>query len=333
MGKKKRHAEEHENLERWLVSYADFITLLFATFVVLYALSQLDLAKFKDLKVSLQRAFSGSTVIQGGDGVLEKAGENVISQGADNTSVVPFFEHMQAKAEEKTFTEVKEKIEELKGKNELEGVDTRIDERGLVINLVDSLFFNSGSAEIKKQAYPALRKIGYSLREKFADHSIRVEGHTDNIPIQSSIYPSNWELSSARASSVIRFMIGNFDFSKAKFSALGYADSVPIALNDSLEGRSKNRRVEIVVLRNRFVKSEPRKLGNDKEKHKKPEEKPKQNNKNDKVGQISEAAKKLMQGTGQTIQDVLLYQDSYDKESERLAKELELMEKQVTEKH
>ncbi|EKE02404.1 MAG: hypothetical protein ACD_20C00392G0004 [uncultured bacterium] len=332
MGKRKKHAEEHENLERWLVSYADFITLLFATFVVLYALSQVDLAKFKDLKESLQVAFSGAKVIQGGDGMMEKSGDSVLSQGSDDSSVVPLFENAKAKMEENSFNDLMKEINELRGKNELDGVDTRLDERGLVINLVDSLFFNSGSAEIRKEAYPSLRKIGEMLKKKFSEYSMRVEGHTDNVPVKSSIFPSNWELSSARAASVIRFMTGNFDFSKARFSAVGYSDSVPVAPNDTYEGRSKNRRVEIVILKSKLVKSEPIKLKPEEYEKDKPKEKPHTKAKKPaKVEQISEAAKKLMRDTGQSIHDVLLYnKDTYDQESEKLAKELELMEKQTS---
>ncbi|MFH0703179.1 MAG: flagellar motor protein MotB [bacterium] len=329
-GKKRHHAEEHENLERWLVSYADFITLLFATFVVLYALSQLDLEKFKELKISLQKAFSAQTVLKGDEGILSQS-NSILSENASNgKDLVPAIIELEAKYEDSTFNEAKKSLDELEKTKDIEGVETSINERGLIISLIDSLFFSSGSAEVRKNAYPALEKVGRMLKIKFSDHAIRVEGHTDSIPTSSALYPSNWELSSSRASSIIRFFINNFDFHKNRFAAIGYADSKPIASNSLEDGRKKNRRVEIVVLRNKFIKAEPVMSGINQDRLKtikeleKKQQKMLENYKNN----ASDAAKNLMQETGQSIKDVLLYEDPYEKESARIAKELKEKEKE-----
>lgn len=259
MGKKK-HAEEHVNLERWLVSYADFITLLFATFVVLYALSQTDIAQYKDLEKSLKAAFSAPSVLQGSDGVMDSSGNSILAEGGGADSAIPpILENMSVKYEDSSFNQIKDSVDALSKKGEIDSVNTKIDERGLVITFLDlDLFFDSGSATLKKGAYNTIEKVAKLISEKFASHSIRVEGYTDNYPISSAIYPSNWELSSARASSVVRFLTGKFNFKEGRFSAVGYADTKPIASNNTPDGRKKNRRVDIVIIRNKYSTTEPK---------------------------------------------------------------------------
>lgn len=248
MAKKKKH-EEHENLERWLVSYADFITLLFAVFVVLYALSQLDLAKFKDLKISLSEAFA-PTIFKGkgsDSSMMESRGESVMQENrkGDQVHILP---QINPQLELKKMQETKEGIEKAIEKGDLKGVSVKVDKRGLVISLVDSIFFDSGSAGIKPNAIKNLDKIAITLKKNFTSNKIRIEGHTDSDPISTAVFPSNWELSSARASSVVRHFINRFKMDKATFSAVGYADSVPLDTNNTSDGKQKNRRVEIVIL-------------------------------------------------------------------------------------
>ena len=249
---RKKHAEEHVNLERWLVSYADFITLLFATFVVLYALSQIDLAKFKNLKISLAKAFSSSpTVLQGDPGLLNKKSNDVMDSGGqqDNQNMIPpLMDQPYAKKEESDFQDVTKKFE-------LNGAKVEVTERGLVIKLLGNIVFESSTAGIKKDSYKTLAEIGNLIKTKFPNHLIRVEGHTDSSPMSSSVYPSNWELSSARSAAIVRHLI-NFGISKDRFSALGYADSRPVQSNNTEAGRKANRRVEIVILRNNLLKTE-----------------------------------------------------------------------------
>lgn len=256
MAKKKKH-EEHENLERWLVSYADFMTLLFATFVVLYALAQTDVAKFSQLENSLKSAFD-SVVMEGTQGVMDKSGSKVIGESqADSMMSSLILEYLNPKYEEQAFEEIKDQVKALSKTKELEGVDAKITDRGLVILMTDkSLLFGSGSAELSPQAKIKLDKIGGIIGRKFILHLIRVEGHTDNIPFSSSKYPSNWELSSARACSIVRYFIQRFKFMPELFTPVGFADTKPYMQNDTLGNRSMNRRVDIVILRNTYKGSE-----------------------------------------------------------------------------
>ena len=335
---RKKHAEEHVNLERWLVSYADFITLLFATFVVLYALSQIDLAKFKDLKISLAKAFSSApTILQGDEGVLNKKGNDVMDAGGqmDNQNIIPpLLDAPYAKKEESTFQDA---IKNLDGKkiNSIKGVKAEITERGLIIKLVGNIFFESSTATIKKESYKTLEEVGNMIKTKFPNHLIRVEGHTDNQLMSSSFYPSNWELSSARASSIVRFMISNYGISKDRFSALGYADSRPITSNNTEEGRKKNRRVEIVILRNTLLKTET--LSQEFKRDLKKEvtnftniEKPE---KKDDPAKTSDAVQNLLKDSG-AKNNVIIFNnpnDAYKKDAEKILKQLKEQEQQAEE--
>ncbi len=244
MAKKKKH-EEHENLERWLVSYSDFMTLLFATFVVLYALSQSDVNSFKSIEEALRRAFSQNvfdaqqSILTGQDSILEG------QSGANNPLML---EYMSQKYEQSSYDEVKSEIEKLNK----EGVNAIIEERGLVIRLNDkAVQFTRGTAELSKNSLKVLDAVAAIIKQKFAIHYIQVEGHTDSDKIHTLRYPSNWELSSARASSVIRYLIQAHNFTPKIFIAEGLSDTVPIVENTTPENKAKNRRVEIVVLRNK----------------------------------------------------------------------------------
>ncbi len=249
---KKPKPPEHENLERWLVSYADFITLLFATFVVLYALSQTDVAELSKIDESLQRAFSTSSILQGNDGVLD-SGQSILDAGAGNGFIQELMaEYISAKYESQSFEQIEKSIDQLKKNGQLEGVEAQITDQGLSITFDDKYLFDSGSAELSPASKKLLDKIGVLIFEKFVMHNIRVEGHTDSMPIASAKYPSNWELSSARACTIVRYMIQRFKFSPSLFTAVGYADTRP-AKNEKGQVNSRmSRRVEILVVKTKF---------------------------------------------------------------------------------
>ena len=245
MGRKPKH-EEHENLERWLVSYADFMTLLFATFVVLYALAQSDVNAFKSIEEALKRAFSQnifenqSAIMPGSDSILEG------QAGATNPLML---EYMSQKYEQTSYEEIKQDVDALKK----EGISAEIDDRGLVLRLDEhALKYAPGTAQLTKESLANLDIIAGIIKKRFAIHYIDVEGHSDSDSISTSKYPSNWELSSARAASVIRFLISKHDFNPKIFSAVGLADTVPLVKNDSSANKAKNRRVEIVILKNKL---------------------------------------------------------------------------------
>lgn len=249
---KKKPPEEHENLERWLVSYGDFITLLFATFVVLYALSQIDISEFGKLEDSIKKAFNAPSLLEGSDAMLDGR-ESILDASAADSVIAPLMlEYISQKYEEQSFREIKESIDEMTKNGDLKGVDAQITDKGLLITFKDDFLFYSASASLTESAMKTLDNIGVLIGEKFALHYIRVEGHTDSQPINSFMYPSNWELSGARASSIIRYLIQRFKFMPNIFTSVGYSDTRPIVDNKTPENRAKNRRVEILVLKNKF---------------------------------------------------------------------------------
>ncbi len=242
---KKKHAEEHENLERWLVSYADFMTLLFATFVVLYALAQTDVNSYKSLEESLKRAFT-QNIFDNQANIMD--GKESIFDGQNGATNPLMLEYMSPKYEQTSYDEIKDEIDKMKQ----DGLSAEVDDRGLVIRLNEhALQFLPGSAEINPKYNEVLANVAKTIKKRFVIHIIEVEGHSDSDPVVSNKYPSNWELSSARASSIIRYLINNHGFSKNIFIATGLADTVPLFENNTPANKAKNRRVEIVVRKNK----------------------------------------------------------------------------------
>lgn len=273
MGKKKKH-EEHENLERWLVSYADFITLLFATFTALYALSVADLAKMKDVAQSIRDGFQSQSLISGinsiiqgksapsantnpmsketgeGEGLLGKHDSLTMTKG-DTKKTKNAVKNLK-----KTVSAVNAAIQGLKGKSggggndpklKTPGVELSVQERGIRISFDSSLLFDPGSALLKKEAMVALGGLAPELYDMSKTNFIHIEGHTDNTPISTGTYPSNWELSSARASSVVRYLVGKHNFDATHMAAVGYADTRALTTNATPQGRAKNRRIDIIL--------------------------------------------------------------------------------------
>ena len=222
--KKKKH-EEHENHERWLVSYADFITLLFAFFVVMYSTSSVNEGKFRAMSESAQAAFNPS------------------HYSSRKIEIGPKFQQAELKtAKIEHIVAIKEVLKGLEKENKLNIFQDR---RGIVIRITDTALFDSGSADIRKEAsdsVDSLAGVTASMKE-----NVQIEGHTDNIPINSPKFPSNWELSSARATSIIRRFI-SYGIEPKRLTAIGYGEYRPIAGNETADGRSKNRRVDIVIL-------------------------------------------------------------------------------------
>jgi chemotaxis protein MotB len=248
--------------ERWLLTYADMITLLMALFIVMFAISSVNTSKFEALSQSLKEAFSGS-VMPGGEAALQTGGSTTGKETPKVQPPVPAiqpliqqeFDKEQKKRadsqgnEDEQFKKVKRDLDEYAQKEGLkEKLETQITRRGLVIRmLTDGVLFDSGEAKIKPRAVPVIEKIA-GLLQVDEEHPINVEGHTDNVPIASSRYPTNWELSTARAASVVRLLISD-NAPAERLGAVGYAQLHPLEPNTTEEGRSRNRRVEIVLLR------------------------------------------------------------------------------------
>lgn len=252
MGKKQKHPE-HINLERWLISYADFITLLFATFVVLYALSQTDFKGFKMLEASMKQAFEAPSIMQGSPGLMPDAADSIFNMQKADSMITPLMmEYMSQRYEDQAMQEIVNDINQEVKNGDIKDVDVYQTDRGIVIRLHGNYLFKQGSAELTPAAKVELQKVGAVIAKKFILHNIRVEGHTDNQPQHTVMYPSNWELSSARSSAIIRFFISEFGFMPGIFSAVGFADTRPLTSNKTGSGQAKNRRVELLILKNQF---------------------------------------------------------------------------------
>lgn len=250
MAKKQKH-EEHENLERWLVSYGDFITLLFATFVVLYALAQVDATDFAKLEESLKNAFSQNTLLEGQPAIMD--GSDSIFDQQQANSFIPslMVEYISPKYEEASFKEIDQEIKELSDMGELDGIESKITDKGLLLTFEDKYLFAPASAYLDNNAKKLLDKVGVLICKKFVLHYMIVEGHTDANAISSKQFPSNWELSGARSCAVVRYLINRFNFAPSLFSAVGYADTRPVETAISPKD-PVNRRVEILILKNKY---------------------------------------------------------------------------------
>jgi chemotaxis protein MotB len=252
-GGRRRGEEEAHNDERWLLTYADMITLLMALFMVLFSISSVNISKFKDLQRSLQDAFSGR-VLPGGRSIKEAGGSDQVEK-AGQSLPNPALQQRQgglasaAAREQDDFQKLKAQIDAYARAHGLSTkISTRVDRRGLHVRvLTDRLFFDSGSADIQPDGLAVVSKLSQLFAAERA-HPVQVEGHTDPQPIHSDRFPTNWELSAARASSVVRTMVGD-GVTAARLSAVGRAYLDPIAANDSAAGRARNRRVEFLLPR------------------------------------------------------------------------------------
>jgi chemotaxis protein MotB len=235
--RRRNKSERHANHERWLVSYADFITLLFAFFVVMYSTAQVDKQKVGKLALSIQVAFDqlgvfpGSAMPSAPPGMYPPPKPNISSTGNGG-------EDMSALE-----GELQKALEPEIARNE---VAIRKVPDGLVISLREVGFFDSGSANLQARGSEAFGRIAELLLRY--PHRIRIEGHTDNVPIHNSQFASNWELSTARATEMVQTLIDEYQFPPARLSAAGYAQYHPVAANDSADGRAQNRRVDVLVL-------------------------------------------------------------------------------------
>jgi chemotaxis protein MotB len=254
-GRRGGHGGGHENEERWLLTYSDMITLLMALFMVLFSMSAVNTSKFKELQKSLQDAFSGKILV-GGKQIINSGSDGKSPSNQASPAIVPIKPQIgdtstasQKAKDDKEFKRIKAEIDAYARKHGLsKQLQTSIARRGLVVRiLTDQVVFDPGQAVLKPAATPVLTGVAHALNID-KTHPIMVEGHTDNVPISGSQFPSNWELSTARASVVVRFLI-HTGLDKYRLGAAGYANLYPVASNSTAIGRSKNRRVEIVLLR------------------------------------------------------------------------------------
>ncbi len=274
-GRRRRHAGAHESgNERWLLTYADMITLLMALFMVLFSISSVNISKYQTLQRSLKAAFSGN-ILPGGKAVEQQGAtqnsaqapssvelqaiEPVATEGSSSLqsssargaarAATTTAQQTQAQREAAEFARIKKELDAYAASHGFaKSVQTTIEQRGLVIRvLTDDLLFASGQATLEGRADALLAEIA-ALLNVDQTHPLSVEGNTDDVPIHSALFPSNWELSTARASTVVRFLIAH-SVSANRLTASGNAEQRPFDSNATAAGRARNRRVEIVMRR------------------------------------------------------------------------------------
>lgn len=245
----RRRRKKQDGAPKWMVTYSDMITLVLVFFILLFSMSQIDMKKFEMITESFQdRAildFLPSTVP--GDDLAPTNGnkDDSGSDGLDASGVLRHLEELEQKEDA-----LSKLIEEVEVFLESEGLTDEITanrtEEGVVLVLQDSVLFQPGKADVLESGELFLSEVGTLLEE--IPNSVRVEGHTDTRPISNYRYPSNWELSGARASSVIRYLLDNFELDEERLSLAGYGEMKPVAKNDTKKNMAKNRRVEIIIL-------------------------------------------------------------------------------------
>ncbi|MCX7977378.1 MAG: OmpA family protein [Bdellovibrionaceae bacterium] len=236
--REKSRRDDHENHERWLVSYADFITLLFAFFVVMYATSSRNQEKEKKFEDSVKQSLRILAISSGGEKTFDQVAPEILQPFVEfprNGSPAEIEDYLRRVIDKKWSEEHKSRLTKL-----------RHDRVGARISLAASSFFDQGSAKLRPEGLSTLDKVALLLSE--TDAKLVVEGHTDDRPVIGGRFPSNWELASARATTVVRYLIQVHKIDPSRLAAMSYADQKPIAPNDTEENRAKNRRIEILII-------------------------------------------------------------------------------------
>jgi chemotaxis protein MotB len=248
----------HENHERWLISYADFITLLFAFFVVMFASSHADKKKAKEVSASVKEAIEQGSMPKALMDLLgrKRPPETDDARTAGDASAAEIQKQDPAlTAMAELVPSLEQLTDSLKSEIHSGKVSINMEPRGLVVSLKEAAFFPPAGDSIEAEAYPIIGKIADSALK--LPNKILLEGHTDSTPINNGRFRSNWDLSAARAIAMLNVLAERFEVARERMSVSGYADNVPVSENETVEGRKKNRRVDVVFLNQFGVKSQP----------------------------------------------------------------------------
>ena len=275
MPRRKQHPA-HENHERWLVSYADFITLLFAFFVVMFATSHADKQKQQAVAAAVKDAFENRNMASHVAGFLGQSSDNQkihlpeakpyagAAEPTENPAQTPTHDKPPDKAAQAAMQELVPSMTFLASsfQQEIEDgkLDVQMEPRGLVVSMREAAFFPPAGDRLQAEAMPILEKIAESINQ--LPNPVRFEGHTDGRPIRSKRFRSNWELSTARGIAMMQILTTEMGVNRSRCAVSGFADTVPIASNDTEEGRAKNRRVDIIILNQFGIKGEPKAASN-----------------------------------------------------------------------
>lgn len=252
---RRRKVHAHENHERWLISYADFITLLFAFFVVMFASSHADKQKARQVSDSVKEAIQQGSMPKA---IMEMLGRKKVPDPKKNTpepNAADLKQDPALAALAELMPSLKALTNSLQSEIDSGKVSINMEPRGLVVSLKEAAFFPPAGDAIQSDAYPIIGKIADSA--KSLSNKILLEGHTDSTPIRNDRFRSNWDLSAARAIAMLNILADRFEVPRARMSVSGYAETVPIAENETAEGRQKNRRVDVVFLNQFGAKTQP----------------------------------------------------------------------------
>jgi chemotaxis protein MotB len=252
MARRKKHAA-HPSHERWIVSYADFVTLLFAFFVVMFATANADKSKTKMVAAAVRAALNQT---KASDVLGQLTGNGQGSGAASKLNQKTQNAERMAKTIQELLPSMELLEKELKSEIEKGNVEMHMAARGLTISFKQAAFFDSGSDVLKPGTIGTIGTVGNALLK--IPNSVRLEGHTDNVPISTGRFNNNWELSSNRAIAVLQVLTNKFGSLRPRLAVGGYADVAPVASNDSEEGRARNRRVDVVILSEFGAANDPR---------------------------------------------------------------------------
>lgn len=246
MARRKPITHESDNVDRWMVSYADFVTLLFAFFVVMYAISSINEGKYRVLSDTMTEAFKiapkSPKPIQIGKEHKVIRAQKPSSEIIKPIKILPQSQRTYEREMKQIAETVSKSVQPLIDKGLIKVTQNKL---WVEIEMNTKILFSSASSELEDEAYPALKALAGVL--KTLPNSIDVEGHTDNLPINNELFPSNWELSAARAASVVH-LFTRYGVNPKRLSSIGYAEYRPISSNATAEGRLRNRRVKVVIL-------------------------------------------------------------------------------------
>ncbi|WP_311198732.1 flagellar motor protein MotB [Paenibacillus hexagrammi] len=257
---KKKHEEHEEHVdETWLIPYADLLTLLLALFIILFASSQMDSKKYDSIMRSLNSAFTGGTApLEMFNLIPIDEAANSTKNNNDNQNPPPTKKEDQnagkltekQKKEEEDLEKLKKSVDAfIKDNNLAEQLTTKLDNEKLVITISDKALFDSGSASLKQDAKTLAVPMS-ELLSSYPDYQVEVSGHTDNIPIHNQEFETNWDLSAKRSVNFMKELLNNSKLNPVMYRSVGYGEFHPVESNDTADGRARNRRVEVSILRN-----------------------------------------------------------------------------------
>jgi chemotaxis protein MotB len=261
---RKKSPPEHVNHERWLVSYADFITLLFAFFVVMFASSNQDKARAKQVSESVRKALEEGHVMAKVAAVLggtvgDVGPGNAMRKGPGGAKKSPVEPDSKPPVEVELVPSMEFLSRELEAEIRAGKLVLSLEPRGLVVSMQQVVFFPSGADAVAPETYPSIEKVAAVVRK--LPNQVRLEGHTDSVPIHNPRFRSNWELAAARGIAMLELLATRFAIDRGRLAIAGYADTVPVESNATAEGRARNRRVDLVILNSTGLLKEPAALG------------------------------------------------------------------------